>query len=56
MSRAGRMLTGVDRVELAYLRQFLADDVPTFGLIRSSLGYLLLDRAGMAAIAAARNR
>lgn len=50
LSRAGRVLTGVDRVELAYLRRFLADDRPAFGLIRTSVGYLLVDRVGMAAI------
>ena len=53
MSRAGRVLTGVDRVELAYLRQFLADDTPAFGLIRTSLGWLLLDRNGLRAFDAA---
>ncbi len=49
--RAGRVLTGVDRVEMAYLRRLVADDVPTFGLVRTSLGYVLLDRAGMSALA-----
>ena len=46
--RAGRVPTGVDRVELAYAHRFLAETEPVFGLIRSSLGYVLLDRAGMA--------
>lgn len=41
------MVTGVDRVERAYLARFLADDVPVFGLVRTPLGYLLLDRAGL---------
>ena len=49
LSRAGRTLTGVDRVELAYLRRFLTDDTPVFGLIRTSLGWLFLDRDGMQA-------
>lgn len=53
MSRAGRMLTGVDRVELAYLKHLIADDVPALALARTSLGYVLLDRAGMGAIARA---
>lgn len=39
-------LTGIDRVELAYLRRFLGDTLPLFGLVRSPLGFLLLDRAG----------
>ena len=50
MRRAGRTATGVDRVELAYLDQFLADDVPVFGLLRTAFGYVLLDRAGMVAV------
>ena len=53
LSRACRTLTGVDRVELAYLRRFLTDDTPVFGLIRTSLGWLLLDRDGMQAFEAA---
>ncbi len=53
MSRAGRVLTGIDRVERAYLDRLMADPVPAFGLIRTSLGYLLLDRDGMAAMAQA---
>ena len=43
------MPTGIDRVERAYLDHFVRDDVPTFGLIRTAFGYLLLDRAGMIA-------
>lgn len=50
VSRAGRVLTGVDRVELAYLDALTADPVPVFGLLRTALGYLLLDQAGMLAI------
>lgn len=41
------MATGVDRVELAYLTRFLADDTQCFGLVRTAFGYLLLDRAGL---------
>lgn len=44
------MATGVDRVELAYLARFLADDTPCFGLARTAFGYLLLDRAGLGAV------
>ncbi|WP_306006539.1 glycosyltransferase [Aquicoccus porphyridii] len=51
ISRAGRVQTGVDRVELAYLRALLAAKVPGFGLVRTSLGYILLDEDGMRAIA-----
>lgn len=47
MRRAGRVATGIDRVELAYLEQFLQDDVPVFGLLRSPFGYLLVDRIGL---------
>ncbi|MEL6701477.1 MAG: glycosyltransferase family 1 protein, partial [Pseudomonadota bacterium] len=50
-SRAGRPLTGVDRVELAYARAIAADDVPAFGLCKTRWGYLLLDTAGLAAFA-----
>jgi glycosyltransferase involved in cell wall biosynthesis len=39
-------MTGIDRVELAYLAALQADDVPLFGLIRSGAGWLLLDGAG----------
>lgn len=38
--------TGIDRVELAYLDHFLAGEKPLFGLVRTGLGYLLLDRQG----------
>ena len=50
VSRAGRRPTGIDRVELAYLKAFLADTVPVFGLIRSAWGFLLLDRQGCQAL------
>ena len=45
-SRAGRPLTGVDRVEYAYLDRLLQETAPLFGLVRSSLGYILLDARG----------
>lgn len=45
--RAGRVLTGVDRVELAYLRALLERPEPVFGLVRTRLGYVLLDRLGL---------
>ncbi len=49
VSRAARLPTGIDRVELAYLDAFLAESVPVFGLIRSAWGFLLLDRQGLMA-------
>lgn len=52
LRRAGRVATGVDRVEHAYLTKFLDDDVTVFGLVRTPLGYLLLDRAGLDRFAA----
>jgi glycosyltransferase involved in cell wall biosynthesis len=45
--------TGVDRVELAYLDQFLALSEPAFGIVRTPFGYLLIDRDGLDAF---RNR
>lgn len=50
-SRLGRgALTGIDRVEAAYLRHLLGQDAPLFGLLRTRLGYLLLNRQGCAAL------
>lgn len=46
----GRPPTGVDRVCLAYLRAVVADPTPCWGLARTKLGYVLLDRAGMQGI------
>lgn len=40
-------MTGVDRVELAYLRELLTRETPLWGLARTPLGYVLLDRAGL---------
>lgn len=37
----------MDRVERAYLRQFLSDEVPVFGLCRTAFGYVILDRKGL---------
>jgi len=48
--RAGRVPTGVDRVEIAYAKALLAEPVPVFGLVRISLGYVLLSRDGVAAL------
>ncbi len=47
LRRAGRVATGVDRVERAYLAQFVAESVPAFALLRTAFGYLLLDHKGM---------
>ncbi len=50
VSRAGRVPTGIDRVEFAYLKHVVDEATPAFGLVRSSLGYVLLDKAGMASL------
>lgn len=42
VSRAGRHLTGIDRVEYAYARALTRQDVPCFGLVRSGFGVLLV--------------
>ena len=47
LRRAGRGVTGVDRVELAYLEHFLADEAPVFGVIRTAFGYVILDSQGL---------
>ncbi|MBO29612.1 MAG: glycosyl transferase [Rhodobacteraceae bacterium] len=48
LRRAGRVATGVDRVELAYGDALLSDQsVPVFGLARTAFGYLLLDASGV---------
>lgn len=52
VSRQGKgALTGVDRVELAWLDHLLTRDTPLFALLRTVPGYLLLDRAGAAQVA-----
>jgi glycosyltransferase involved in cell wall biosynthesis len=45
-------LTGVDRVEYAYLTHLLGLDVPLWALVRTKVGFLLLDRTGARGIAA----
>lgn len=52
VSRAGRMPTGVDRVERAYLDNLLKGDAPLFGLVRTAYGFALLDRTGMSELRA----
>lgn len=42
----GGPLTGVDRVELAYLRHLASDPVPLYPLARTALGYLLVGPDG----------
>lgn len=50
-SRLGKgPLTGIDRVEQAYLTEILRRPVAAFGLVRSSIGFLLLDRKGLIAL------
>lgn len=39
-------MTGIDRVELAYLRRLSAGSDPFFALARTARGYLLLDKDG----------
>lgn len=52
VSRLGRgPLTGIDRVEYAYLGHLLTLDTPLFGLVRSASGWILLNRQGCAALA-----
>nr|WP_241427683.1 glycosyltransferase family 1 protein [Fertoeibacter niger] len=52
VSRLGRgALTGVDRVELAYLTHLAAAETPLFALVRSAVGHVLLDRDGARMIA-----
>ena len=47
VSRVGRgPLTGIDRVELAYLEHLLTLPAPVFALVRTALGHVLLDRHG----------
>lgn len=46
LSSVGRgRMTGVDRVEFAYLRAFLAETEPLFLLVRTPFGFLVLDRS-----------
>lgn len=49
ISRAGReTLTGIDRVELAYLSHLLNAPEPLFVIARTALGFVLLDKGGAA--------
>lgn len=50
VSRAGRILTGVDRVERAYLRAILDGDAAAYGLCRTQLGYIIINRSGLQAL------
>ena len=51
VSRLGRgQLTGIDRVEAAYLAHLLSLPNPLFGLIRTRWGFLLMGRKGCAAL------
>lgn len=59
VSRVGRgPLTGIDRVEMAYLEAMLARSEPAFGLVRGATrrlrsllaGHVLLDRTGLKAL------
>lgn len=43
--------TGIDRVELAYIRHALQGDRPAYFLTRHARGFALIDRAGMAKLA-----
>jgi glycosyltransferase involved in cell wall biosynthesis len=53
VSRTGLgALTGIDRAEAAYLGRLLTEPAPLFALVRTTLGYVLLDRAGAAAVRA----
>jgi glycosyltransferase involved in cell wall biosynthesis len=52
VSRLGRgALTGVDRVELAYLMHLAAAETPLYALVRTAAGFVLLDRDGARMIA-----
>lgn len=49
VSRLGRgPMTGIDRVECAYLAHLASRETPLFGLVRSAAGWLLLDQPGCA--------
>lgn len=52
VSRAGQAVdTGIDRVERAWLSWLMSLPGPVFALIRTDLGFLLLDRGGLTASA-----
>lgn len=51
--RVGRgVLTGVDRVEMAYVHALLKEPIPLFALVRLSGGFALLDQSGCNALLA----
>lgn len=52
ISRAGGVPTGVDRVELAYLRHLPTRPEPLFAIVRTTLGFVLLQGKGLAQISA----
>ena len=52
VSRLGRgPMTGIDRVECAYLTHLASRETLLFGLVRSAAGWLLLDQSGCARFA-----
>ena len=56
VSRVGHgAMTGVDRVESAYLTRLISTPDPLFALVRSALGYVLLDRRGVESLQARLN-
>ncbi len=56
MSRVGHgAMTGVDRVEAAYLARLTLLPDPLFGLVRTALGFVLLDDQGVKAVQARLN-
>lgn len=50
ISRAGRVPTGIDRVELAYLSHLGKQSIPLYAIARTTLGYVLLGPEGVSAI------
>lgn len=51
VSRAGFSVpSGIDRTETAYLDRLLLEPAPVFALVRTTLGFVLLDRAGASAL------
>jgi glycosyltransferase involved in cell wall biosynthesis len=53
VSRVGRgPWTGIDRVEAAWLNRLLDEPADLFALVRTNLGFVLLDRTGTSALAA----
>ena len=51
ISRVGQgQWTGIDRVELAYLRALVGGETPLFVFVSTWLGYLILDHEGARAV------